>query len=349
MNKRLLFITPIFPKSINEDHVVPFISQFTQRFENDTSVQIDVISLMYPFCNHKYSFGNITVHPIGSNFVSNYRKIPFLFKAILKGFQLFKQHKYDGVLCFWYRESALVGRILNLLLNVKQVVWMHGQDVKSDNKYLRLLKISAKNIVMISAHQKKYFLENCHINVDKIANVAIDKNKFPPLNTNVRSIDIIGIGNLYDLKNYSLFIDIISELHYKNLKILIIGEGKEQESLQKKVHALGLSTSLSFAGLLPHHEVLNHLNNSKIFLHTSKFEGAGVVIQEALYSGCKVVSTIELQKNFDSDDSFYFNTNQANLIKKINYLLQQKLVANRIENFSMEDSIQIIYDMFYKD
>ncbi len=349
MKKRLLFITPIFPKNLEEDNVVPFISQFTQRFALDTDVEIDVISLMYPFSTKKYAIANINVYPIGSNFISNFRQIPFLFRAVLKALNLNKQQKYDGILCFWYRESALVGRIVNLMFNIKQVVWMHGQDVKKNNKYIRLFRILPENIVMLSKHQKKYFLENCKIDVEKIANVAVDRNKFPSLNKDFRTIDIIGIGNLYDLKNYSLFLDIISEINYSNLKVLIIGEGDQRDILKNKVDKLGLSENVSFTGALSHVEVRKYLNNAKIFLHTSKFEGAGVVIQEALYSGCKVVSTIEMQKNFEIKDSFYFSTNKQQLIDRINFLLQKNLIANRIENFRMEDTIQVIYDMFYKD
>ena len=351
MNKRLLFITPIFPKNIEEDNVVPFISQFTKRFALDTAIEIeiDIITLMYPFTTEKYSIANINIYPLGSNFIPFFRQIPFLFRAVLKGTQLNKEHKYDGILCFWYRESALVGRILNLILHVKQIVWMHGQDVKKSNKFLKILKISVENMVMISTHQKKYFYKNCGIYVDKIANVAVDKKQFPTLNKGERKFDVIGIGNLGNLKNYSLFIEIISQLNNKNLRILIIGDGEEKTMLLKKIATLGLSENITLTGSLPHHEVLKHLNDAKVFLHTSKFEGNSTVIQEALYSGCKVVSTIEIETTFYIDDNFYYNTDKNHLTERIDRLLHKKLIANRIENFRMEDTIQVIYDMFYND
>ena len=348
MTKKLLFITPIFPKSIDEDNVVPFISQFTQSFANETDIKIDVISLMYPFLTEKYEIGNISVYPIGSKFVSFFKQIPFLIKAVLKGKSLGKVNKYDGILCFWYRESALIGKFLSYLLNAKQVVWMLGQDINSDNKFIKLLNIQKSQLVLMSKQQSELFFKYHKIKIDKVANVAITRNLFPELNTNQRKTDILGVGNLGALKNYSLFLEIISMLKNKNLKAIIIGDGEEMEMLRKKSIELNLSNNINFVGALSHNEVLNYMNNSKIFLHTSNSEGGGTVLQEALYSGCKVVSTIAIETKID-DEIFYFNKEKEKLIDRINFLLDKNLLANRIENFKMEDTIKVIYDSFYKD
>jgi glycosyltransferase involved in cell wall biosynthesis len=348
MTKKLLFITPIFPKKIDEDHVVPFISQFTQNFSTAKNVEIHVISLMYPFSREDYKIGHIHVYAIGGKFKKTFHQIPFLIKAILKGRKLHKLNKYDGILCFWYRESALVGKILSTIIKVKLIVWMHGQDTKKENKYLKFLKIPANKIVMISALQKEFFLKNCNIDVEKIANVAIDIKRFPVLNEGERKIDVVGIGNLGDLKNYSLFIDIISELNINDLKVVIIGDGEEKEMLINKVSKLGLSKNISFSGVLTHNEVLTYLNNSQAFLHTSKFEGNSTVIQEALYSGCHVVSTIDIEKS-ENLDSFFYSSNKSDLVNRLLFILKNKIKAKRIEKFKMEDTINVIYNCFYNN
>lgn len=348
MSKRLLFITPIFPKNSDEDNVVSFIRQFTEEFYENTKVSIDVISLMYPFSSNKYSIGNITIHPIGSHFKSILRQIPFLIRAVLKGKSLYKENPYDGILCFWYRESALVGKILSLLLKVKLTVWMQGQDVRKDNKYISLLRIPANQIVMMSLQQSNFFYVNHNIRIQKIANVAVKRKLFPPFNSGERPYAILGVGNLGALKNYSLFIDIIAELKAKNLHAIIIGEGEELAILKEKIKLLGLTDSIHFLGRLPHATVLNYMNQSKIFLHTSKFEGGGAVIQEALYSGCKVVSTISIDQPID-EENFYFNTEKKALVEQIDSLLEKPLNHKRIEYFKMEDTVETIYRMFYNE
>lgn len=348
MSKRLLFITPIFPQDSSEDNVVPFIYQFTQQFGEDKEVKIDVISLMYPFSSKPYQINNITVYPIGSRFRKSFRKIPFLGKAIYKGIQLCRKNKYDGVLCFWYRESALVGQILNKLFAKKMVVWMLGQDINKDNAYLKLLRIPKENLVLMSLQQSELFFENHKIKIDKIANVAINRAAFPEFNNGERKIDILGVGNLGALKNYSLFIEILSKIENKNLNAVIIGGGEELEMLKAKATQLGLTENLNFTGALSHKEVLNYMNNAKVFLHTSKSEGGGTVLQEALYSGCNVVSTIAVE-NTETLEQFYFSVDKKELSAKVSAYLNHPGIPKRIEHFKMEDTISMIYHAFYKD
>lgn len=348
MSKRLLFITPIFPQNASEDAVVPFIFQFTNQFTTDKDVTVDVISLMYPFSTEPYTINSITIYPIGSGFKKSILKISSLFKAIHKGIQLFRKNEYDGVLCFWYRESTVVGKILSSIFRKKMLVWMHGQDINKENAYIKLLRIPTRQLIMISKQQSQFFYQNHRIKVDKIANVAITRDSFQELNLSERTIDVLGVGNLGALKNYSLFIELLSKVKHKNLKAVIIGDGEELDVLKAKVAQLGLTENIRFVGRLPHKEVLHYMNHSKVFLHTSKSEGSGTVLHEALYSGCKVVSTIDIE-NSETLVSFYFGTKKQELSAKIDFFLNDSLTPERVELFTMEDTISVIYNAFYKD
>lgn len=348
MTKRLLFITPIFPKDATQDSVVPFISQFTQQFTTQTQVQIDVISLMYPFTTEKYTVGNVNVYPMGSGFKSFWQQIPYLLKAISKGKSLHRQDPYDGILCFWYRESALLGKVLSKWIGLRQIVWMLGQDIKKNNKYISLLQIPIAQLVMMSKQQSEFFFEYHGIRINRIANVAVNRNLFPELHQGHRNIDILGVGNLGALKNYSLFIELMASLKSKDFRAVIIGDGEEMDRLKTKTKQLRLQDNIHFLGAVSHPEVLRYMNQSKVFLHTSKSEGGGTVLQEALYSGCRVVSTIDMETQL-SKDFFFFSTEKQKLADQINKLLTHRLTHQRIENFKMEDSLQVIYDCFYKD
>ncbi|WP_298221335.1 glycosyltransferase family 4 protein [Flavobacterium sp.] len=349
MVKKLLFITPMFPVNESEDIVVPFITHFTERFAETTSVEVDVMSLMFPQIK-KYRFGKVLVYPIGSGYKKSFRIIPYFIIAIIKGIQLQRKNKYDGVLCFWYRECALIGKFLSRFFNIKLQVWMLGQDVKTDNKYVPLLKLPENEIIMMSEHQKMIFKENFHLDIKTIANVAIDRNRFPKLNQNERPITILGVGNLSILKNYSLFVDIIDELKKENpsIKAMICGgDSGEKKNLEEKIIALDLTENITLTGSISHKEVLNYMNNAVVFLHTSMFEGGGTVLQEALYSGCHVISTIPMEDS-KSLETFFYNEDKLALIQRIISVLNKPLCAQRVEQFKMEGTIQTVYDAFYK-
>ncbi|AUC16279.1 hypothetical protein BTO06_14475 [Tenacibaculum sp. SZ-18] len=350
MSKRLLFITPIFPRKLEEDFVVPFIAQFTYAFAEQTEIVVDVISIAYPFEKVEYKIGNISVHAIGSNFLSPVRQIPFILKAVYNGVRLHKKNNYDGVLCFWYREASLVGVLLNKILGIKLRVWLHGQDVQKSNKFIPLLRISPEKLIMLSKQQRDIFYKNHEILIHKITNVAFDRKKFPELNKDERLIDVIGVGNLGVIKNYDHFLDVIILLResYPEIKAVICGNNADQKSiLDKKIKEYKLEDNITFTGRLSLGEVFDYMNTSKVFLHTSKAEGAGLVLQEALYLGCKVVSTIEVEESEEMEGNFFYSKKTEELVDKIKEHLNNPFVPVRIERFKMEDSVKSIYKSFY--
>jgi glycosyltransferase involved in cell wall biosynthesis len=264
----------MFPMDKSEDSIVPFITHFTQQFAAITDIKVDVMSLMFPQ-TQKYNFGKVRVYPIGSGYRKSFRILPYLIIAIVRGIQLQRRNNYDGILCFWYRECALIGKVLSRIFNIKLQVWMLDQDVKKENKYINLLKLPKNEIIMISKHQKIIFKEN--FNVNTIANVAIVRSGFPKLNKNERPITILGVGNLSILKNY-----------FDSINAIICGgDSGDMVNLENKIRALNLSGNIKFTGTISHKEVLDFMNNSICVLHTSKFEGSGTILHEALYSGCK--------------------------------------------------------------
>ncbi|NMH86668.1 glycosyltransferase family 4 protein [Flavivirga algicola] len=349
MNKRLLFITPMFPKDKAEDTIVPFITHFTETFVNNTDAEVDILALMFPL-SKDYFYEGIKVYTIKSGYKKKLKMFPYLIKAISRGIYLDKKNNYDGILCFWYSQSTLVGKVISKFTRTPQIVWMLGQDVKKNNKYLNWIKIPAHKIIMVSNQQRNIFYKNYKIYVKKIANVAINPKRFPKINNEERKIQILGVGNLSPLKNYSLFIDIIQVLkkEFSNISVVLCGgDGEDKNSLLKKVDDFDLSNNIKFTGTIPHKKVLNFMNNSTIFLHTSKFEGNPTVVQEALYSGCYVISTIPMEQS-SKMDTFFHSTEKDEIINKIkNILHNQKFLAKRVEKFKMTDTIDTVYKAFF--
>ncbi|MEI9943386.1 MAG: glycosyltransferase family 4 protein [Chitinophagaceae bacterium] len=107
-----------------------------------------------------------------------------------------------------------------------------------------------------------------------------------------RDIDILAAGSLIPLKRYGLFIEIIAEIEKRvpGLKVILAGDGPERQNLQKQFEESSLQATISLVGELPYEEVLQLMQRTKIFLHTSRYEGFGVVCIEALYAGAKVIS-----------------------------------------------------------
>ncbi|WP_108803811.1 glycosyltransferase [Aquimarina sp. Aq107] len=347
MKKKLLLITPLFPGNKDEDTIVPFIYQFCNYLDtNYNDLEIDVITLRYPIKKKEYNINSIKIYAIGGGFKTKLNSILVISKAFIKALKLFRRNDYDGILSFWYSDTAILGKLLKFIFRVKHFTWLQGQDVKANNKYFKLFRPSADQLIVVGKNHQKVLKKHWGITAKKIANVAVDTNTFPELNTGTRTIDIIGVGNLGALKNYSFFIEIIFELKkiLNTINVVICGDGEEKEILTAKIDTLGLRENITLMGYVPNNEVRNLLNNSKLLLHTSQFEGNSMVVQEALYSGCKVISTFPLSENITN---FFYEDNKVDLIKTSTGLLNKKQEIQRVRHFKIEETAAVIYSCFF--
>ena len=110
-----------------------------------------------------------------------------------------------------------------------------------------------------------------------------------------RDIDLLAAGSLIPLKQYDIFIEIIAEIKKElpTIKAVLIGAGTEKEKLQMIIKKTGLQSSVTLTGELSHIEVLEYMQRTKVFLHTSSYEGFGMVCLEALGAGANVISFVK--------------------------------------------------------
>jgi glycosyltransferase involved in cell wall biosynthesis len=177
----------------------------------------------------------------------------------------------------------------------KKAVWtIQGQDGKPGNRYFKLLPLFRKRAILIALSDfvAKKTKTSSGLQADGIIPYGID---LEDLNTpsETKVWDILGAGSLLPVKNQLLFLEVLAKIkqNFPEIRACLAGSGPELESLQAKANALGLEPNLCFSGELPRKELLMHMGRSKVFLHTSEWEGQGFVLSEALAMGCAVVST----------------------------------------------------------
>ena len=73
------------------------------------------------------------------------------------------------------------------------------------------------------------------------------------------------------------------------IRLVIIGSGEQKESLQDHVKDLGLESTVKFLGFQSN--PYKFMNASDLFVMSSKWEGPGHVLIEALATGCPVITT----------------------------------------------------------
>ncbi|MBE1160434.1 glycosyltransferase [Dyella acidiphila] len=102
--------------------------------------------------------------------------------------------------------------------------------------------------------------------------------------------ELIACGRLVPQKDHATLIKAFAQVRKScPAKLTILGEGPLLPSLQALVKEHGVEDSVTFAGFVYPPE--EQMRRASIFVHTAIYEGFGVVLLEALASGCNVVAT----------------------------------------------------------
>ncbi len=290
--KHILFIVPGFAANENDDIAVPYLQDLLLGFNDHyKEIKISVLSLQYPYNKSEYTWNRYNVYALGGKNRRWLSKLFTLNSAYKKFKKIHQDNKVDIVHSFWLGECTLLGDRINKHYNIPHIANAMGQDVLPSNKYLKYLNPKRhQTLIYLSEFQKNNSVYK-H-NHSEIISFGLYPYQKLENNWDKREIDILGVGSLIKVKQYDTFIEIVNELIQKKLinKVAIIGGGPLQKDLQEKIERMSLQNNITLLGEKSRKEVFHYMNNSRIFLHTSSFEGTGYVYLEALYFNMKIVS-----------------------------------------------------------
>lgn len=201
--------------------------------------------------------------------------------------KLHKKHPIKTIHSFWIGECSMISARFAKKHGINHVTTVMGQDALAGNSYVKYIQNS--KIVTLSKNHHAELLKNYNLQ-SYVIPWSLDQTSVPTPKKS--TIDILGVGSLNTVKNYSFFIEIIAHLVkiFPNLKVEIIGEGNEYTTLYKHILSKQLDNHIKLLGRLPRAKVLEKMTKARILLHTSTYESFGFVFLEALCAGMKIVS-----------------------------------------------------------
>ena len=100
---------------------------------------------------------------------------------------------------------------------------------------------------------------------------------------------ILAVGRLHEAKGYDILLDAFSRLIRKMpARLLILGEGPEREALALRIERLGLDEQVDMPGFVDN--PWSYMRSVSLFVLSSRWEGLGNVLIEALTCGVPVVA-----------------------------------------------------------
>jgi glycosyltransferase involved in cell wall biosynthesis len=345
--KTFVILTPGFPSSEDDSTCLP-MQQNLVRSLNRTrpDLKIVVLSFQYPYHKNNYTWHDLSVIPFNGR---NKGGLPRLLlrnqiNSVLK--KTNREAQIVGMLSFWCNECAWIGKKFADAHNLRHRCWVLGQDAKKENPYPRRLKPKDSELIALSDFVREEFQKNHGITPGHTVPAAIDPLEFEKYE-GAKDIDIVAAGSLIPLKQYEVFIEIISAIQKKLpiVKSVLIGDGQERSKLQTMIQKADLKENVFITGDLPHKQVLGYMQRAKLFLHPSSYEGFGVVCLEALYAEAQVISFCKPMKN-EIPRWHAVHTKEEMLEKALTILRDDKFTGEKVMPYSIDDQAKSILQIF---
>ncbi len=139
--------------------------------------------------------------------------------------------------------------------------------------------------------QKEFGIKDSDI---KIIPPPVDTNHFKPVQSDLDlGRFVLYVGRLCPRKDLKTLINAFYRVQKKekDLSLVLIGKGPEEKRLKDLAKSLGISSKVLFLGKVDYGSLPEYYSSAELFVLTSKQEGFGIVLAEALACGTPVVST----------------------------------------------------------
>lgn len=101
---------------------------------------------------------------------------------------------------------------------------------------------------------------------------------------------ILGVGRLSEQKNFPMLIDAFARLRERRrARLIILGQGPEQASLERQAVCTGYGADIAFPGFVEN--PFSYMSKAAVFALSSDWEGLPTALIEAMACGASVVST----------------------------------------------------------
>ena len=104
-------------------------------------------------------------------------------------------------------------------------------------------------------------------------------------------IQVVFVGQLIHRKGIDLLLEAMRPLfkEYPNLSLIVIGTGEMAGSIREKATSLGVIDQVFLEGVIPSNSIQERLLTADVLVLPSRFDGWGIVVNEALSVGTPVI------------------------------------------------------------
>lgn len=189
--------------------------------------------------------------------------------------------------------TSIVPLLKKRLNDIRIIAWQHNEyEIYMDNYYKKildnyLLGLKQADLVVCLTNSDKEKFSNINNKTECIYNpLTISGDK----KSDLSSKNIIFVGRLkIKQKGLDYLIEIAKELE-EGWRIIVVGDGPDKTTFLNEIKKNNLENRFIIKGLLSQEELKKCYYESSVFISTSRWEGFGLVITEAMSFGLPIVS-----------------------------------------------------------
>jgi N-acetyl-alpha-D-glucosaminyl L-malate synthase BshA len=237
---------------------------------------------------------------------------PFCMAQLLWTSAIMVRERVDLIHTHWLLPQGFIGALIHRIAGIPHIATVHGSDLAVIRKSPFLTKVCS----FIIHHSDAVTVNSRYIREQMISLVPASEQKIQIIPMGIdpeyfhvcsRAHDvkkprseriILNIGRLIELKGTRYLIEAMPVVvqAFPDAKLIIIGSGPEEERLVNLVQELYMNDHIQFHGTIRHDELTPYYQNADVFVLPSIIiagttEGLGVVLLEAMASGCPVIGS----------------------------------------------------------
>jgi glycosyltransferase involved in cell wall biosynthesis len=335
----LVILTPAFA-SDEDDSYLPSQERFIRSLnKNFPSLKIIILTFHFPVVKDKtYQWHGNEVIAFNGAMKGGFNSL-ILWKQVWERLLSFKKtRKIIGIFSFFCSESAFIGHYFSKRNDIVHRIWILGQDAARHNKQVKRIRPLGEELIAISDFLVREFERNHGIKPKHVIPIGIAPEDYDD-SIFERSIDVLGVGSLSPIKRYDWFVDIVADLAktIPDIRAVICGNGSEMDSIRAQINDAEMQDNIKLPGQQKPPEALKLMQHSKILLHTSSYEGFGMVCTEALYAGAHVISFLK-PMNANIKHWHIVNSKNDMVEKALEILLNDATKYTSVLPYSMDDT-----------
>ena len=270
---------------------------------------------------------------------------------------------FDGLVLEGLHKSINILDHFKIIALIHHPLYLEFNGKKSEEFFKRAIKIYKKiDYFIVTSHTtKKLLSKTFKIKSSKISIVEPGIEKFKKYKKiPSKKIKLLTCGSIIERKKYDYLINEIKNID--NIQLNIVGdvsrESKYTNKIKKLISNNNLKNKIILHGKIPQVRLENLYSNCDFYISTSKYEGFGMSLANAVLSKLPIISykTSTIQNTIGKAGVLYFDSHNKDTLKKLindncfdskKYKILKKNIKNKkylTNNQSAKHFIKAIYN-----